>query len=286
MGTFRFGAMAKRTKLDRGNAASICQFDFGQNWTDFSANHLSTERIREARRDFRALFSGIALQSATFLDVGFGQGLGSLFAEEMGAKVVGVDSSPKCLEAVESAREAFPKNCGRDIDLIVGSILSAEDVERLRVKTSRGYDVVHAWGVLHHTGKMTKAFTNCVDLLSEEGHFIVAIYNAHWSSPFWKKIKQLYCLSGRKTRKVMVWLLAPLIITAKILVKNGSPFEKERGMDFMVDLVDWVGGYPYEWATVEQIVDLGEKHGLQIVRVIPSSVPTGCNQFVFRRKIR
>lgn len=115
MGTFRFGAMAKQTKLDRGKATSKCRFDFGQIWCDFSENHLSTERIREARRDFRALFSGITLQSASFLDVGVGQGFGSLFAEEIGAKVVGVDSSPKCLKAVEITRKAFPKNCGRNL---------------------------------------------------------------------------------------------------------------------------------------------------------------------------
>ena len=285
MGTFCVGEVAKQAKLDRGKAASTSQFDFGGNWCDFAANHLSVQRIEEARRDFRALTSGIDLESTTFLDVGFGQGLGSLFAEEMGAKVVGIDSNPKCFEAVEVIRKAFPNDVGKNLDLVVGSILSVKDVEMLRAKTSRGYDVVHAWGVLHHTGKMAEAFANCAKLLSGEGHFIVAIYNAHWSSPFWKKVKHLYCLSGRKTRKTMIWLFAPLVFGAKMLVKKGSPFDKERGMDFIVDLVDWVGGYPYEWATVEQIVDLGKKHDLQIVRVIPANVPTGCNQFVFRRKI-
>ena len=286
MGTFRFGKVAKQTKLKSGEAVSKSHFDFGENWREFSANHLSAERIEEARREFRILTAGLDFEGATFLDVGFGQGFGSLFAEEMGAKVAGIDSNPKCLEAVEFSRKAFPNDVGRNLDLAVGSILSVQDVERLRAKTVCGYDVIHAWGVLHHTGKMTEAFTNCANLLCDEGHLIVAIYNAHWSSPFWKQVKKLYCLSGRKTRKAMIWFFAPLVAGAKVLVKKGNPFNKERGMDFMVDLVDWVGGYPYEWATVDQIVDLGEKHDLQIVRVIRSSVPTGCNEFVFRRKLR
>ena len=112
MGTFCVGEVAKQAKLDRSNAVSTSQFDFGGNWCNFAANHLSVQRIEEARRDFRALTSGIDLESTTFLDVGFGQGFGSLFAEEMGAKVVGIDSNPKYFEAVEVIRKAFPNDVG------------------------------------------------------------------------------------------------------------------------------------------------------------------------------
>ena len=57
------------------------QFDFGQNWLDFSNRALTSRRITEARMDFRTLFSGIDLKNKKFLDIGFGQGLSLLFAK-------------------------------------------------------------------------------------------------------------------------------------------------------------------------------------------------------------
>jgi len=52
-------------------------------------------------------------------------------------------------------------------------------------------------------------------------------------------------------------------------------------MDFFIDIVDWVGGYPYEYASVEKVRDWGAKYGLNLMRINRASVPTGCNEFVF-----
>ena len=57
----------------------------------------------------------------------------------------------------------------------------------------------------------------------------------------------------------------------------------ERGMEFYTDIVDWVGGYPYEYASVEEMRSLGNEHGLKLLRVNPALGPTGCNEFVFSR---
>ena len=73
-------------------------------------------------------------------------------------------------------------------------------------------------------------------------------------------------------------------LLAKLLVTRRNPLKKERGMDFLVDIVDWVGGYPYEYATVDKVLDLGTKNGLQMLRVSSASVPTGCNEFVFTKQ--
>ena len=81
----------------------------------------------------------------------------------------------------------------------------------------------------------------------------------------------------------MIGLFVPVIYLAKFLVTRRNPLEKERGMDFLVDIVDWVGGYPYEYAAIDKVLDLGAKNGLQTLRVIPAGVPTGCNEFVFTK---
>ena len=321
MGTFRFGEVAKHTKLNRGNAVSKSQFDvrenwrescssslsakkieetrkdrcapksgialeafdFGSNWKHYSSSALTNIRVEGAREAFSVLTSGIELKSRSFLDVGFGQGLTALCAAETGADVDCLDVNPRCAEALESTSRYFLPEVKEGLDLIVGSILSTNDVRQLREKSGTGYDIVHSWGVLHHTGNMEKAFANCAGLVKPGGQLIVAIYNCHWSSPLWKRIKQLYCRLPRAGQKTMIGICVPVIYLAKLLVTRRNPLKKERGMDFLVDIVDWVGGYPYEYATVDEVLDLGTKNGLQMLRVSPATVPTGCNEFVFTK---
>jgi len=62
-----------------------------------------------------------------------------------------------------------------------------------------------------------------------------------------------------------------------------NPIKGERGMEFKSDIIDWLGGYPYEYATIQEIVNYVEKLGFQTIKVIPTSGWTGCNQFVFKK---
>jgi 2-polyprenyl-6-hydroxyphenyl methylase/3-demethylubiquinone-9 3-methyltransferase len=49
------------------------------------------------------------------------------------------------------------------------------------------------------------------------------------------------------------------------------------------DLVDWVGGYPFEVAAPEQIFDLYRDAGFQLERLRTCGGGLGCNEFVLRR---
>jgi 2-polyprenyl-6-hydroxyphenyl methylase/3-demethylubiquinone-9 3-methyltransferase len=49
------------------------------------------------------------------------------------------------------------------------------------------------------------------------------------------------------------------------------------------DIVDWVGGYPFEVARPEQIVDHYTGHGLDLVNLATVGDSSACNEFVFRR---
>ena len=40
--------------------------------------------------------------------------------------------------------------------------------------------------------------------------------------------------------------------------REAREYRRSRGMALRTDLVDWLGGYPYEFATVEEIVDFCE----------------------------
>jgi 2-polyprenyl-6-hydroxyphenyl methylase/3-demethylubiquinone-9 3-methyltransferase len=46
------------------------------------------------------------------------------------------------------------------------------------------------------------------------------------------------------------------------------------------DLVDWVGGYPFEVATPELVFDFYRERGFSLVQLKTCGGSLGCNQFV------
>jgi 2-polyprenyl-6-hydroxyphenyl methylase/3-demethylubiquinone-9 3-methyltransferase len=262
------------------------QFDFGQNWADFSGRAATPERANQARRDFSSLMENVNLRGQSFLDIGFGQGFSLLAAASLGARVAGCDINPKCRTVLDRNLPLFPELVGLKPDVELGSILDPEVVQRLRsrVASEGGFDVVHSWGVLHHTGDMRRAIEHAATLVRPAGVLVIAIYNRHWSSPAWSLVKWLYGKSPRWVQHALVYMLYPVIWFAKLIVTGSNPRAKERGMDFFYDVIDWVGGYPYETMSVEEVSALCELLGFKPLRVIPARVPTGCNEFVLRRE--
>jgi SAM-dependent methyltransferase len=262
------------------------QFDFGHNWREFARVALTPEHAARAQAEFAALHEGVPLADAAFLDVGFGQGLSLLAASRLGARAVGCDVNPKCRDALVASASFFPDVAAGAIPIVEGSILDDRVVAALRSASPSGdggYDVVHSWGVLHHTGDMRRALRNAASLVRPGGHFVVAIYNRHWSSPGWAAVKWLYCKSPGWVQRFMVVAFAPVIWLAKLVVTGRNPALQERGMDFHYNVIDWVGGHPYEYASIDELRGLVEPLGFRCVRWRAAEVPTGCNEFLFLR---
>ncbi|MFA5054958.1 MAG: class I SAM-dependent methyltransferase [Dehalococcoidia bacterium] len=256
------------------------RFQFGKNWQSFSRSALNEDKINQARNDFLALFSDIDLKGKRFFDIGFGQGLTLLLAGEAGANVYGIDIDADNLSALSETKKFFPAIEMPDTEVV--SILDNNFIER-QIK-SGGYDVVHSWGVLHHTGNMEQAIKNATKLTKDRGFLIISIYNKHWSSPLWRCIKWTYNKAPNVMRCAMLRALYPIVYTAKWCVTRRNPKKHKRGMDFWHNLVDWVGGYPYEYATPQAVQKSVCDLGFTVVKYTPAAVPTGCNEFVFQKK--
>lgn len=261
------------------------QFDFGENWVGFATHALTPERVSESRAAFAKLLDGVPLTGRAFLDIGFGQGLILVMAQEKGATVTGCDINEKCVHAFRATCKQLDV-AQTEPRLVIGSILNDDFVEQqLRAPSGGGFDVVHSWGVLHHTGDMAKAIANAASLVKPGGHFVIAIYNRHWSSKPWHLIKWFYNQLPRFLQPLCCWFFAPVIWLAKLLVTGKNPLQQERGMDFYYNVVDWVGGYPYEYGSIAELERMVAAHGFRMTKAIPAVVPTGCNEFVFQRNV-
>ena len=56
-----------------------------------------------------------------------------------------------------------------------------------------------------------------------------------------------------------------------------------RGMSYWHDIVDWIGGYPFEVAKPEEVFSFYHEHGFSLDRLKTCCGGHGCNEFVFMK---
>jgi SAM-dependent methyltransferase len=261
-------------------------FAFGRNWQRYVENYLDPERVAIAAKSLDDLIGDI--RGKVFIDIGAGSGLFSLCAYWAGAeKVVSLDVDP---DSVASCRELKRRSGHPDNwDVLEASVLDPE----LPSIVPQG-DIVYSWGVLHHTGDMYSALRIATRVVKPGGLFCIAIYNRavgrFLDSKRWQRIKRRYNHSPRALQVMMESLFfaywtARQIYARKNPIRVARDYKKSRGMALMTDLVDWLGGYPYQFAAAEEIVSFCRAEcGMEVVRVLATDPRgTGNNQFVFRR---
>jgi 2-polyprenyl-6-hydroxyphenyl methylase/3-demethylubiquinone-9 3-methyltransferase len=214
------------------------------------------------------------MRGRSFLDVGCGSGLFSASAARLGAsRVVALDVDARCVSVARNVAERL--GVANKVETAQGSILDAALPARLG-----RFDVVYAWGSLHHTGAMWRAIETTAGLVQSQGMLVLAIHRKSATSPFWWLVKRMYNASPRLLRYPM--LTGYLAVKAPYCIVRRWPLrDRDRGMNILTDAADWLGGFPYEYAAAEEVTRFVEKEGFRTLRVIPAQGTVGCNQFVF-----
>jgi 2-polyprenyl-3-methyl-5-hydroxy-6-metoxy-1,4-benzoquinol methylase len=261
---------------------SAQRFEFGKNWRHF-LRVLDDRRIETAKTSLRAMFEVDRLDGKTFLDVGSGSGLFSLAAVLLGARVHSFDYDPDSVACTRHLKAHYAPGSAWVVE--DGSVLDRQFLAGLG-----RFDLVYAWGVLHHTGAMWNALENVSSLVAERGRLFLAIYNDQGSiSRRWTAIKRLYNGAPRALRP---FILLPVVIVREGRVMLGDvvhgrnpllPWRStsERGMNKWHDWVDWVGGYPFEVATPEAVFDFFRARDFCLTKLRTQGGSLGCNEFVF-----
>lgn len=267
------------------------RFEFGRNWLSF-LEHINEERVEIAVSDLKRNLQRDSLEGLTFLDVGSGSGLSSLAARRLGAKVVSFDFDPSSVACTLELRNRFFAG-DESWTIESGSALDSEYMKQLGE-----FDIVYSWGVLHHTGDMWKAITNAISQVKDSGVFYLAIYNDQGgASNRWRILKKLYNqLPAPANITLAVLVSIPLSLRSILVgVVRGDPLMffryvknykhmSARGMSYWHDVIDWIGGYPFEVAKPEEIFSYCKDYGFVMDQMTTCGGGSGCNVFVFSRQ--
>jgi 2-polyprenyl-3-methyl-5-hydroxy-6-metoxy-1,4-benzoquinol methylase len=264
------------------------RFEFGENWRDF-LSVLDEKRVAEARASLCSMLEVSSLEGMSFLDVGCGSGLFSLAAAQLHASHIhSLDFDPRSVGCAQELKRRFLPDSNWTIER--GNVLDRAFIESLGA-----FDVVYSWGVLHHTGNMMLALENAALPVAPGGRLFISIYNDQGLySRIWHTVKRLYNrLPERMRIPYVVLVMAPRELTSAAhaiarlrpadYVRTWTEYNRQRGMSRWHDLVDWVGGYPFEVATPELVFAFYRERGFSLLQLKTCGGGLGCNQFVLAK---
>lgn len=252
-------------------------FAFGENWKSY-LNVLDEQRIVEAELGMKRLFPNGELSGARFLDIGCGSGLSSLSAERLGAawiQAVDIDSNSVEATAGLLTKMSSPERWN-------AKVKSVFDLSPDRDGT---FDVVYSWGVLHHTGDMWRAIKCAASMVKPGGRFAIALYRKTPYCGLWTFEKKLY---AKAPKFVQAAIRGPYkaAYCANLLRQGVNPathirnYKTSRGMNWSHDVHDWLGGYPYQSASAEEVRTFLAGLGFRLERQFVQAPSTGYLSFL------
>ena len=266
------------------------RFKFGANWSRF-LSVLDERQVDEAVISLKDALRVDDLKGKRFLDIGSGSGLSSLAARRLGATVTSFDFDQQSVACTEELkRRYFPDDQAWRVEQ--GSAL-----DRAYIDSLGEFDVVYSWGVLHHTGAMWLGMENAISRVANPtGKLFVAIYNDQgWKSHLWWFIKLFYNQLPRFLQKPMITLVSVItrfLVILKYTIKLKpmvaiSPIlknKRERGMSATYDRADWIGGFPYEFATFDTLTEYLACRGFSLIHA-KRNTTLGCHELVVQRSV-
>lgn len=262
------------------------RFAFGKNWQRY-LKRSGRKELEAAKGSLSIALEGVDPSRSSFLDIGSGSGLFSRAAYELGfSRILSFDFDPDSVAATLFMKQAAGA-ADDDWQVLQGSVLDND----FMMNVVGTHHFVYSWGVLHHTGALWKALDNAAAAVNPGGVLFIAIYNDQgWISRYWRLVKRTYVRAPGFVRLFMLlvfWAYFGFSLFVADVLRLRNPLRRwagdGRGMRFFTDVIDWVGGYPFEVAAPDEVKAHLGRQGFSLTWEHLVGRRHGCNEFVFRR---
>jgi 2-polyprenyl-3-methyl-5-hydroxy-6-metoxy-1,4-benzoquinol methylase len=204
----------------------------------------------EEQKKFLKKYIGLEnIKGKAILDAGCGTGVAAVCFKLLGAKeVYAIDISEG---ALKTARMLAKKHNAK---------ITFRKENLLELKLDKKFDVIHSFGVLHHTASTKRAFDNLIRLLKPKGKFYVALYL--------KTPLTFMQQAARKTLRIFpksFWVTISKAIR-KVMVRGSK--KTKRGFQDEGDMLDWFFVPHRTHHTPKEVEGWFKEHGMKSKQLI------------------
>jgi ubiquinone/menaquinone biosynthesis C-methylase UbiE len=223
-------------------------------WTEYIPEYEASEK------HWAQFYSPQEIKGESVLDAGCGTGIFSIiFAKNGAGRVTGIDISPGSLETAKSLKEKFG---------LANVEFEQQDMLQLPFADSL-FDIVWAWGTVHHTTNPLAAISELIRVLRPGGSILLAVYKRTKVTWIHEVIRKTLVRTPRKSwtvlSKILAFFLAPVIFVFKRR-------EKSRKGEKLEELIlDWYFVPIRHYYTPREIQDFLEGNGFALEKFLPAS---------------
>ena len=223
-------------------------------WTEYIPDY------EESQKHWALFYSANEIRGKSVLDAGCGTGIFStIFARNEASRVTGIDISEGSLGTARNLQNQFG---------LQNVTFHKEDMLQLPFPDG-SFDIVWAWGTVHHTTDPLKAVEELIRVLKNEGSLLLAVYTRTRLTFLHEMVRKTLIRTPRKTwtalSKIMAVFLAPVVFLFK-------KREKARKGEKLEELIlDWYFVPIRFHYKPEEIKSFLEERGFVIEKFLPAS---------------
>ena len=223
-------------------------------WTEYIPEYEASEE------HWGLFFSPNEVAGRTVLDAGCGTGIFSIiFANNGAAAVTGIDISQGSLDTARSLKDRFQ---------LENASFQREDMLSLPFNDGT-FDIVWAWGTVHHTTAPLKAVDELIRVLKDDGVILLAVYKRTRLTWVHEIIRKTLVRTPKRTWKALSKILAFVLSPVVFFFKKREKSRKGEKLEELI--MDWYFVPIRHYYFPEEIKTFLEEQGFTVEKFLPAS---------------
>lgn len=223
-------------------------------WTEYIPEYSASEKHLEI------FFTDEEINNKKVLDAGCGTGIFSIiFANKGASLVVGIDISPGSLETAKALKKRFDL---RNVEF------KKEDMLQLPFE-DEAFDIVWAWGTVHHTTNPFEAIDELSRVLKKGGALLLAVYKRTRLTFIHEIIRKTLIKTPKKSWTILSKIFAVFLAPVVFLFKKRQKSRKGEKLEELI--LDWYFVPIRHYYYPEEIKELLEKKSFITEKFLPAS---------------